>query len=703
MSWLLDQLCQIFVNIIVALGGFLIHNIVQPLSISPSVFLTYFPVAEDYVTVFQTLSLVMLVAIVWYQIIRIITRNDQLTETDAPVTLGIRTFVAVIMIFMSINIMSNLLSAANTQFNNLKLSSAWSGEQTNNAFAINTENDSDDVLSKGYFDFLNGTLGDQDNDYAQKSMTDFLETAPIVAIDTIKTVISIVQNIIKIVLVCIITFKLFMFLLEILERYLLLMVLSITSPLIWCTFASKSTINIFKSWLQLVMSTIVLAFLNMFFLRLIMEGISNMFVVTAPADANWAANPILACFLVLAMIRLAQQADNHLGRIMTTASTGAGLGQELIGAAMTLGFAVRGISHIANGTKGSYQKHSGSAIPETTAGKYPTAAEQKAHLNELQGKKNEALIANDATIAGRNNKSVGTANPQAALNTGFVHGSDPKIKDFMKSASKIAASDDANGQAAYNKYQKALGKLDKAQINSIAASPAMHNLDRMQSKALLQKSCNGAFRAKGFRGDIGSYKASKDNSGNISFNVAAKGRESVAISTIGASDTNVPAFTPMGSSQAVTLNSDSPREMRLAAANAGSLPYADVEFECFDSPESAQQQLEGNYGIALDDIQSGLGTTVRKAETNGDGYIEFYNNDDINVGQGEMILNQQMMDKAIEDHALLLNTTNTNGKGRGNVIAVRATYDDIGVEQDLRAEITNTKNELSEMTRRQRR
>jgi hypothetical protein len=121
----------------------------------------------------------------------------------------------------------------------------------------------------------------------------------------------------------IIIIQLVRFFLEIGERYVILGVLTILSPLAFAMGGSRSTSDIFKGWARMYASMCLMMVLNVVFVKLI---------VSAVAIRPSASTAIPWFILIIALARTARKIDNIIARIgLNPAVTGDGLGRGFPG------------------------------------------------------------------------------------------------------------------------------------------------------------------------------------------------------------------------------------------------------------------------------------------------------------------------------------------------------------------------------------
>ncbi len=109
---------------------------------------------------------------------------------------------------------------------------------------------------------------------------------------------------------------------EIGERYVITSVLTFFAPLAFAMGGSKNTNDIFKGWVRMYASMLVMMIMNIVFLKLIMSAMSQM-----------AAGGVLVWLVfVVALTRVARKIDSHIGKIgLNPAQTGNEIGSRLPG------------------------------------------------------------------------------------------------------------------------------------------------------------------------------------------------------------------------------------------------------------------------------------------------------------------------------------------------------------------------------------
>lgn len=186
--------------------------------------------------------------------------------------------------------------------------------------------------------------------------------------------------------VCIIAIELLRLMLEIVQRYALIGVMVFTSPLIFSTCASESTSQIFKRWVQMFVSSLILLSLNIFFLKASLGAMMTL------DTSN--SSLIVRLLMIVALIRVGQQIDNFLNSLgLAAPRQGLGLFNSLL--AEGIGIA-RMAGHFA--TPGSFKSTVlGRAAQHTNVAKIANAVKAgKSAKNEAIANGLSKEQANDA-------------------------------------------------------------------------------------------------------------------------------------------------------------------------------------------------------------------------------------------------------------------------------------------------------------------
>lgn len=162
------------------------------------------------------------------------------------------------------------------------------------------------------------------------------------------------------VIIIFITYQFLMYLLEVVERYVVLGVLVYTSPLAFSMAGSKSTSNIFASFVRMVGSQMILMVFNVFFLKLFLMSFSNYGtaitgLMSNPKYAGYSplSLTIVWCLIMYGILYVGTRVDSYLGSLgLSVAQTGRGLGASMMAAGMS-------VMRLYDGARGAANKVAG--------------------------------------------------------------------------------------------------------------------------------------------------------------------------------------------------------------------------------------------------------------------------------------------------------------------------------------------------------
>ena len=182
---------------------------------------------------------------------------------------------------------------------------------------------------------------------------------------------SITSLLIGLIFSLLIMYEFVMFILEAVERYVVLGVLFYFSPLAFAMAGTKNTRNVFSSWCRMFASQMFLMITNVVFFRLFLQaqyafattynkifemmgGASNAGLQTVSISV---AATMLYFFMLYAILHVATKMDTYMATLgLSTAQTGRGLGQSMVMTAMGIGRALsaaKGLGNFAERTIGS--------------------------------------------------------------------------------------------------------------------------------------------------------------------------------------------------------------------------------------------------------------------------------------------------------------------------------------------------------------
>lgn len=163
----------------------------------------------------------------------------------------------------------------------------------------------------------------------------------------------------------------FKLLLETVERYIVVGVLSYTSPLAFSMGGSKTTNNVFKSWCRMVGSQLILLVMNVWFLRGFASSMGH-FIGNGGALTNGKGSIFLWMFCALAYLRCAQRFDSYLSSLgLNVAQTGSSMAMEMMMAARVvsgMGGGAKSAGSVFGGKTGSTATGTGAAASGFASG-----------------------------------------------------------------------------------------------------------------------------------------------------------------------------------------------------------------------------------------------------------------------------------------------------------------------------------------------
>lgn len=167
--------------------------------------------------------------------------------------------------------------------------------------------------------------------------------------------------IITLLLTLLIIYQFIMFLIEIVERYVVLGMLIYTSPLAFSMAGSKSTSNVFGSWVRMMGSQMFLMVCNVLFFRLFLVGFMRYDETVASGLTNTAGEPyselslaIVWCLVLYGILVIGSKIDSYLGTLgLSAAQTGRGLAASLVATGLGVQRALSMGGNLARGAAGS--------------------------------------------------------------------------------------------------------------------------------------------------------------------------------------------------------------------------------------------------------------------------------------------------------------------------------------------------------------
>ena len=300
---MLELIVDWLLNAITAAADSALTTFLEALAVEKEVLFEVFPILNTGYVIFQTIGLALILGIASVQIFKYFL-SPLVDSKETPIQIAVRAAISAMLIFFGNHAVMWLIDIARYPFlamNSLK-ASEW---------------------SVGSFSSGMSELG----------------LASVILI-MLLAVIAIVWNLIKLAI-------------EICERYLMVFVLAFTSPLVFSTFTSKSTVGILGKWFSMFLSQCLLMTLSSWSLKLIISGLSTVGQVKP-------VNFLLHLIYVLAMCKIAQRMDSYMQQLgLNAAHTGGNLLDDVLAVGKAMGNVVKSFGKDGGG--GGSKKSGGDA------------------------------------------------------------------------------------------------------------------------------------------------------------------------------------------------------------------------------------------------------------------------------------------------------------------------------------------------------
>ena len=335
MEWLFSGFLGLLSQVVMYVICYFIGKITTPITMSSELFEIYFPQISRYLWIFQGMALSILVLITLIQLMRGMLGQTANGEVDHPGVLMMKSAIAVILIIGIVPMMQFFMEMIRLPYNYK--------DDAGNYFQIEAE---ENLFEGGFRDLMSSVFKESREEDMRETVFGHL-----MGIDSVKNLGEISGFAISLILMLILGWQMIRYLIEVLERFVLFILLMITAMFPIATFPSRATSGIFRKWLEMLFSSTLMCFFNMFFLRIISGSFSLVY-----GSANdqilsngTVTNPVLGTFVILAMVRIARSWDQYMGQLFTSAQTGAGLGWEIMSAGHQLFGLFRGQRFFAGG------------------------------------------------------------------------------------------------------------------------------------------------------------------------------------------------------------------------------------------------------------------------------------------------------------------------------------------------------------------
>lgn len=267
-------------------------------------------------------------------------------------------------------------------------------------------------------------------------------------ISPISKVKSLGQLIIILLLVLWLAYQFFLYIVEVVERYVLLGVLYYTSPMAFAFAGSKSTRNIFGAWVKMVGCQLFLMICNVFFFKMFIYGFSRfnetMAAMSGINGGETTGMMIVWVLILFGILYVGQRVDAYMSTLgLNAAQTGRGMGAALVASALGAGRAIQGMRNLGSA---AYHSKPGQAAANKVSDTFSKAA-NKLGVSGARVPQNGMLSAKQIMDFAKNPNSInkndlGKVNGRCiaeAFNTSVQTG-----KGQNRTASDILAKADKN-------------------------------------------------------------------------------------------------------------------------------------------------------------------------------------------------------------------------------------------------------------------
>lgn len=266
-----------------------------------------FPGSENLFLLIRTFAMALLIMVYLHQLVRAMATPVPDYSMDTPFSLTGKTFAAGILITMARPLM---------RFFSLLFSTAYRAIAAGGQYSA----DFNDMATT-----------------AQELITEGLLPLGIRA-----QILTCVSTLFLIVMCAAMAKTLIRYLIEVVQRYIVLNLLMITSPLAAILVASNATKKSFQAWLRMVASQMLLMVFSVLFLRVFFHAVHGMESAFAGILAQEASLDkffvlILWCFLVYGVLHIGTRVDSYLNTLgLSVAECGAGMASSLMSEGMSM-------------------------------------------------------------------------------------------------------------------------------------------------------------------------------------------------------------------------------------------------------------------------------------------------------------------------------------------------------------------------------
>lgn len=394
-------------------------------------FFALFTYTADAYEIFVYAGVFILLTICVFQLFK--SMFGPLTEsTESPVVLIVRTVFYMVIVCNAFTICSWMIDIATVPYSLLASLTPDTGimDGLSNVFETSTSNE----------DVMLGTVG------GIAMLTAGIQGMPFFAL--VSSSVTPLMTTLLVFFVGQLTSNFFKLMLEAIERYVILGLLTIVSPLCFATGASRATSNISKAFIKMYISQLIVMCFSIFFIQSFIYGFQNIAElsvgVTVGTSTVVSMPVIMSLLMLLAWLKLGQRVDNHMSALGLNVAQAGGMANDFIG-----GFGSHMAGRSASGKLGNAVTN---AAHGTTFGKQGSPASPLVGLPSALSGKNTARMQ-----AANTNPNASRVHSKAAERLGSMKNQSGKAFSARETQAMLAGKDEFAGKSVGETMKGMLG------------------------------------------------------------------------------------------------------------------------------------------------------------------------------------------------------------------------------------------------------
>ena len=412
---MIEALISAFLSALGEILEFLIQLILDNISFDINQFQTDFPVAGTMYTILQGVAFGIIFGIGIFQLVKFFT-GPLSQSTETPLRIGVRCIIASACVLLGnygLVAVCNLFSypyADLSAVDGVDFGSTWGSSGVSSLIS---------TLSSGDLSCF--------SDHAAAELNSFA------------------MLFLSFIVLILLGWNLFKLILEVVERYLVLMTIIYTSPLGWATIASEATEGMFKKWLNMFFSQCVMMLLNVWSFKIVLSIFGT--------GGEGATFSFLRLIIGLAFCKVAQRMDTYLNQIGANPAL---TGQDMLDDFVAVSKFARAVTSMTDAAKGhgralGSKMGNSSNFFNNSSGSNNNGSAQNGSASHGAGNNFGGFSPNGGTAFGPN--SGGNATAGNNMNTGFATG-DPS----EAGRNPVGADDGTNPGMSFDSFMTGHGQ-----------------------------------------------------------------------------------------------------------------------------------------------------------------------------------------------------------------------------------------------------